>query len=51
MASTVTDIPIGITSSAPELKICVITTRIKKYESVIKKKRKKHDKIVLLGKN
>ena len=36
-----------ITSSAIGLKICVITPGIKKYKSVIKKK-KKHDKIVLL---
>ena len=30
-------------------KICAVTSGIKKYKSVIKKK-KKHDKIVLLGK-
>ena len=42
-------IPIGITSFLG-LKICVITARIKKYESIIKKKRKNHDKIVLLTK-
>ena len=43
-------IPIGIRSSAIELKICVITAGIKKYKSIIKKK-KKHDKIVLLAKS
>ena len=43
-------IPIGITSFSVGLKICVITARIKKYESIIKKKRKNHDKIVLLTK-
>ena len=43
-------IPIGITSSAIELKICAITAAIKKYKSIIKKKKKKHDKIVLLAK-
>ena len=42
-------IPIGITSFLG-LKICVITARIKKYESIIKKKRKNLDKIVLLTK-
>ena len=44
-------IPIGITSSATGLKICVITAGIKKYKSIIKKKKKKHDKIVLLAKS
>ena len=33
-------IPMGITSTAVELKICVITAGIKKYESIIKKKEK-----------
>ena len=42
-------IPIGITSSAIGLKICAITAGIKKYKSIIKKKKKKHDKIVLLA--
>ena len=42
-------IPIGITSSAIGLKICAITAGIKKYKSMIKKKKKKHDKIVLLA--
>ena len=42
-------IPIGIMSSAIGLKICVISTGNKKYKSIsmIKKKKKKHDKIVL----
>ena len=40
---------IPITSSAIGLKICTITTGIKKYKSTIKKKKKKHDKIVLLA--
>ena len=44
-------IPIGITSSAIGLKICAITAGIKKYKSLIKKKKKKHDKIVLLAKS
>ena len=42
---------IGITSSAIGLKICAITAGIKKYKSIIKKKKKKHDKIVLLAKS
>ena len=41
-------IPIGITCSAIELKICAITAGIKKYKSIIKKK---HDIIVLLEKS
>ena len=45
------DIPAGITSSALGLKICVITAGIKKYKSIIKKKRKKHDRIILLAKS
>ena len=43
-------IRIGIASSTIELKTCVITTTIKMYKSIIKKKRKNHDKIVLLAK-
>ena len=44
-------IPIGITSPAIGLKICAITAGVKKYKSIIKKKKKKHDKIVLLAKS
>ena len=44
-------IPIGIMSSAIGLKICVISTGSKKYKSRIKKKKKKHDKIVLSSKS
>ena len=44
------DISIGITSSAIGFKNCTITAGIKKYKSVIKKK-KKYDKIVLLEKS
>ena len=43
-------ISIGITSSAIGLKIYAITAGIKKYKSIIKKKKKKHGKIVLLAK-
>ena len=42
---------LGITSSAVGLKICAITARIRRYKSIIKKKKKKHDEIVLLGKD
>ena len=42
--------PVGITSSVRETKVCAITAEIKKYKSVIKKK-KKHDKMALLGKD
>ena len=44
-------IPIGITSSAIGLKTWAITAAIKRYKSIIKKKEKKHDKIVLLAKS
>ena len=44
-------ISIGITSCAIGLKNCAITAAIKKYKSIIKKKSKKHDKIVLLAKS
>ena len=43
-------VPVGITSSAVGIKIFPITARIKKYNSIINKKKKKCDKIVLLGK-
>ena len=44
-------IPTAIKSSAIGLKICAITAGSKKYKSIIKKKTKKHDKIVLLAKS
>ena len=44
-------VPAGIMSSAVGIKICAITAVIKKYKSIIKKRKKKHDKIVLLGKD
>ena len=44
-------IPIGITSPAVGLNICVITAGIEKYKSIIKKKKKKYGKIVLLAKS
>ena len=44
-------VPVGITSSAVRIKTCTITAGIKTYKSIIKKKKKKHDKIVLLRKD
>ena len=43
-------IPIAITSSAVGLKICAITRGSKKYNLIIKKKKKKYDKLALLEK-
>ena len=44
-------IPVGISSSAIGLKIYAITAGIKKYKTIIKKKKKEHYKIVLLAKS
>ena len=44
-------VPVGITSSEIGLKIYAITAGIKKYKSIIKKKKKKHDRVVLLAKS
>ena len=41
---------VGTTSSAVGIKICATTAGIKNYKSILKK-RKKHGKIVLLGKH
>ena len=49
--ASVVAVPVGITSSAVGIKICAITAGIKKYKSIIKKKKKSHDKIVLFGKD
>ena len=49
--TSLVDILIGIANSAEGLNICVIIAGIKKYKSIIKKKRNKHDKIVLLAKD
>ena len=43
-------VPVDLTSSAVRIKICAITSGIKKYKPIIKKKKNKHDKITLLGK-
>ena len=44
-------ITIGITSYAIGLKLCATTAGIKKYRSIIKKKKRKYDKTVLLAKS
>ena len=44
-------IPIGMTSSVVGFKICALTAGIKKCKSIIKKKKKKHDKIKVLAKS
>ena len=49
--ASLTGIPKGITSSATGLKIGAVTLGIKNYKSIIKKKKKKNDKIVPLSKS
>ena len=49
--SSLIRIPLAITSSVIRLKICVIATGIKNYQSIIKKKKKKHDQMVFLAKS
>ena len=44
-------IPLEISISTIRLNICVITAGTKKYKSISKKKKKKHDRIVLLSKS
>ena len=44
-------LPVGITISAVGLDIYAIIAWIKNYKSIIKKKKKKHDKILVLGKD
>ena len=43
-------IPIGITSFTTGLKNCAIAAGIKKYKSIIKKQKNKHNKTILLAK-
>ena len=45
------DIAVGNASFAIGLKICAITAGIKKYNLIIKTKKKKHDQTVLLAKS
>ena len=44
-------ISIGITSSAIGLNVCAITVGLKKYKSLNKKNKKKHDKTISLAKS
>ena len=44
-------VSVGIGSSALGLKICASNAGIKKYNSIIKEKKKKHNNIVLLAKS
>ena len=48
--ASLVSISIGITTSSIGLKICVITREIKKYKTMNKKNKKKHEKVVLLAK-
>ena len=43
-------ITVGFTNSAIGLKICAITATIEKCKSIIRKKKKKHNKIASLAK-
>ena len=47
--ASLVDISVGVTISAVELKFFVITEGVKKYKSIIKKKKKKYDKRVFLA--
>ena len=49
--ASLVDVPVDTASSTVGINICAITAGIKKYKSIIKKKRRKHDKILLLGKD
>ena len=54
LVSTVTGcvcVRVGISNSAVGMKICTIAVGIKNFKSVIRKKKKKHNRIVLLGKS
>ena len=44
-------VPDGITSFVVGIKICAITAGIKNCKSIIRKRKRKHDKLVLLGKS
>ena len=48
--ASLVDIPTRIMSSAIGLNISAVVARIKKYKSIIKKKKKKNDEIALLVK-
>ena len=43
-------VPVGVKSSVVETKICAITGGSQNYKEIIKRKKKKYDETVLLGK-
>ena len=49
--SSLVSVPVSMTSSVVGIKVCAIIARIKKYKSIVKKMKKKYDKIVQLGKD
>ena len=49
--ASLVNITIGITSSGIGSKVYAITAAIEKYKSIIKKRKKKHDEIVLAAKS
>ena len=44
-------VPVGTASSTAGINIVRVTAKINKYKSIIIKRKKKHDKILLLGKD
>ena len=48
--SSLVGIPVGISGSTATITTFTIIAGIKKYKSMVKKKKKKHDRIVLLAK-
>lgn len=48
--ASVIGIPMGIKSTVVGLKTCAVTAGIRKYNSIIKKKRKRYDKIAMSAK-
>ena len=49
--SSLVSISVGITSSVVASETCATAAGIQKYKSIIKKKKKKHDKLMLLAKS
>ena len=49
--SSLIGIPLGITSSTAGFKICASAAGNRKHKPIMKKNKKKHDKIVLLAKS
>ena len=51
LAGSLVCVPVDVTISAVGIKICAITAGIKRYKSIIKIKKKKHNNVVLLAKD